>query len=473
MDTFTASVNFTDLGPVIPFRTDSDALLAIFIRSHTSVDVHVLNDFIALLRTPDFDSTKVTFDNVAGINSHIAMQWQDSIHERAYEKTYSRPPVPLVVVELVADYLVRESPSIFAKYFSSSKSYKALLNMALVHRSWTSVAQWLLRRRIVSNPDRLGLLRYMPQLGPWVREFRYHDEHTGFVWDSHVIATNLVEILRACPNIRDFRVVASNHTHKNISAFDKLINELPHVSCLERLCFEWQDESPDLRLFLSVLPRLTKLKTLTLKDWTDGSSDLDPNMQIPLDEIELPGPALTSLSYKAYRIKRSHLLPFIFRSCGLTSLEIPDTSFFHNLGLSSPQEIQAVDTVLSRITNFRFHVYLKNKDCFSPLLECTNLRRLTIFIHIQAFSAPILMIPGTLEHLWVHYMIVTPDDAVQDGYIVDTIQRLPNLKTLTITSGHLRKGTSELMVFEELPAYCSEKGIELSIELDLVLPPFE
>ena len=347
--------------------------------------------------------------------------------------------------------------------------------MTLVHRSWTEAAQRVLRRRlVVRGPDKLYELRHNLELGPWVREFSYKAWTLKPTIDmsSHRFATIFVEILRACPNIRDLRFETYFHIDAKTSALDKVINELPHLPSLERLClknYQSKDGLPDLRLFLQVLPRLTTLKSLTLVDWADRSSHLNPSEQGSLDEIGLPGPALTSLSYKAYGITHRHLLSLIFRPAWLTSLEICNPIFFKEL--ISELEIQAVYTVLSRITTFRFHVECDpEQTCFDPLMKCIKLRHLTIVVLSVELIKPILTIPDTLEHLWVHYTdpLYFQSYVSRDGctFILDSITRLPKLKTLTITNHGFR-------AFEEIPAYCSEKGIKLILLIRAELPPFE
>lgn len=140
------------------------------------------------------------------------------------------------------------------------------------------------------------------------------------------------------------------------------------------------------------------------------------------------------------------------------SLEIRDTTLFKELTL--PQELRAMSTVLSGITNV-LSTCSHEQPCSEHLRNCVKLRQLTLVFLTGAHSAPVLAIPNMLEHLWVHYHFVTREDVVQDEFIVDTIRRLPNLKTQTITNRKSTEQTPEQMVFEEVPAYCSEKGIGL------------
>ena len=487
MPSVATTVNFEFLGELreIPFRTHSDALLAVLVRKHSSADVNLLNDFIALLHAPEFESTELTFGNTTDVYRHLAEQWQNSIQQRAFTKTYSRLPVPQVVVELVADYLARESPSIFDPEYTlwAGPSHNALYNMAFVHRSWTNAAQCQLRRRIIARGEReIYDLRRKPQLGPWVREFFYNPYGCSLKDDLHQFSSAFVEVLRACPNIRDLRYLSFISEYSKPSSLDEVFNELSNLSGLERLSFESPESwnvSPYLRSFLQVLPRLTSLKTLALVDLTDGFPHLDHSEQIPLDEIELPGPTLTHLSYSATYIHDRYLLPLIFRlSSGLTTLEIPDPKFFTKL--SSPLDIQAVDTVLSGITDFRFYTF-SDPSYFDILLKCVKLRRLTIVVPVKAFQTPILTIPNTVEHLWLHYKYLHSTDEDQDELILYTIKRLPNLRTLTITTSRSLDHNDgmypfmplELFSSAELPAYCSEKWIELAIKSDFSLPILE
>ena len=60
----------------------------------------------------------------------------------------------------------------------------------------------------------------------------------------------------------------------------------------------------------------------------------------------------------------------------------------------------------------------------------------------------------------------------QDGYIVKTIRRLPNLNALIITIERTKR-LDKPFLFEDVPVYCSESSIELIINFDAMLPPFE
>lgn len=456
----------------IPRRTHSDALLVAFAQKHEALPLDIINDFITLLRMRNFKSTQVAFDSVFKIPRHLVEQAQINAQQWAL-KSDSHLPVPQRVVSLVANHLAQYSLSIFSEDRRRCPNRATLFNMTLVHRSWTNAAQCHLRQRIVILGKRdISDLRSMPHFSPWVRDI-YYEPRSRMKPEQFV--PFLIEVLRACPNVRNLRLVPFFAYGSETAVFNEVVKELPNLSCLEHLWLEnsrFSIGSPDLRLFLQTLPKLTTLKVLTLHNWTDESSQVNSLERV--SDMEPLSPALISLSYKSRHMIDINLLSSIFRpGSGLVNLELEYCQFFKEL--KSLFALQAVQSVLSDITNFRFHVKQNSEeqdsedpDCFDPLMACVKLQQLTIVIHEEPLITPVMTIPSTLQHLWIHHKKIIPSYDGTDECIFQTIKPLPNLKMLTITFYDPNE-----LAFEEVTAYCSKKRIELIIKFDVDLHPFE
>ena len=460
---------YTSLNVEVPTYSQSDDLFVTFTQKHDTLPLDAIDDLIALLRMREFDSSQITFDNTLDMMRYIAEHSRINALQRASKKTYPRLPVPPLVVDLVADHLAQESMSMMSSGFTDCPNRATLHKMALVHRSWTNTAQRILHQRIVISG--IENLRNMPLFGPRVRELSFRllpkiDIET---------ASCLVCVRHACPNIHNLRLDIPNAS--KCPAFNEFIKELLNFSSLRRLRLDTFGEcSPDLRFFFQMLPKMTTLKSLAL---ALSSDKLLVSEQMPGDETQQYSPALTLLSYTVYwsvdGIERS--LPYIFRSgSGLTRLELNFLDFLKFI--KSPVALQAVYSVLSEITDLRFHVspISAQKGSFDILTKCVKLLQLTIVAHGGVSAAPVQTIPDTLEHLWIHYDYLGHPDYVpyQGECILKTIKRLPNLKTLTITVIEAVETLDDPFVFEEAHVYCLEKGIELTMKFGADhLPPFE
>ena len=470
-----------DLNTESPIHTHSDALFVAFVNKHrpNSISFDAIDDLIALLRMHDFDSSQITFDNATDMMMYNAENSRISALQRASTKTYVHLPVPQLIVDLVADHLAQESTSIFAQEFfiRDCPSRAALLNMALVHRTWTNAAQRVLRQRITFN-DSVGSLEGLA-LGPWVREMVYMPE------DYFQTLPSFLEARRACPNICNLCIILPGFIEcdhiSTATAINEIIEDLPNFPNLTRLCLRnfsvscditpchMSDFSKQLGLsFIRILPKLTALKTLALYNWPIVPSEPTFSSLALSDEIDPPNLDLTSLSCDI----ADRFLPYILRlSNGLTSLELDSYAFDESI--ESPAASKVVYDKLSEISSFRFRVDVRRKepDCFDLFTKCVKLRQLTIDIADKLLVEPVQTISSTLEHLWIHYSYCDKDES-QDRCIVETVKRLSNLKTLTITTIDRRRGQGPLFVFKEVPTYCSEKSIELIIKYDTWLPPF-
>ena len=468
-----------DLNTESPIYTHSDALFVAFVKKHRpkSISFDAIVDLIALLRMHDFDSSQVTFDNVTDMVMYTAENSRISALQRACKKTYVHLPVPQLIVDLVADHLAQESASIFAEKFRFRycPSRAALLNMALVHRTWTNAAQRVLRQRITFN-DSFDSLEG-PAIGPWVREMLYMPENYPQTHPSFLVAS------RACPNVRDLCIAFPRLSHTG--PMNEIIKQLPSFCNLTRLGLRnyncdfdtidlykgFKDCVRELEIsFLRILQKLPALKTLALWNWNSVLSDPSLFSQIEFGETDPSSLALTSLSWKGGRGMNDIMLPYILcLSKRLTTLELDDYAFFECI--ESPAASQVVYDKLSEISCFRFHVnFERNKTgCFDLFTKYVKLQQLTIVIW-GSLGAPVRTIASTLEHLWIHYSYCHNINA-QGICIVETIKRLSNLKTLTITpyDGYVTK--LKQFEFKEVQTYCSEKSIELILR-DTWPPPF-
>ena len=150
----------------------------------------------------------------------------------------------------------------------------------------------------------------------------------------------------------------------------------------------------------------------------------------------------------------------------MTSLEL---DYLHFVEICrSPSALQATYSILTDITNFRFCA-LSDRS-IDHLTHCVKLRQLTI--EMRELYSPVQTIPTILEHLWIHYSKRGPRRWRQDTPLVETIRRLPNLKTLTMTAEHRFEEYEDTLAFEEVPEYCSRNGIELIMKFSSDLPPF-
>ena len=266
----------------VPFQSRSDALLA-SLSMQQNLTWATLNSLLDIVSDPCFNASEVTLKNASDIDNRISSCRREESFSRSLKQSSAKIPVPLIVVEDVADHLAEQimfSSRTMTKVRSWSVppfdlAYKMdLRNMALVHRSWTEPAQRALRRNIIlDGSDMRRFLRH-PFCGPWIQEFRFrdgvipHDHHETFVQLSSVL-------LQAC-NISDLFVKICKLRHVKIfSDFFKTVQSMPSLRKLHISCFipdsdliQYQgDEYPKLSDLFDVLPHMTRLEWLTLTAW--------------------------------------------------------------------------------------------------------------------------------------------------------------------------------------------------------------
>lgn len=264
----------------IDFKSESDALFASFwlgdqLEEKPSIPIHFIDVFITLLKHPNFHNDQLSYDAGLDILTGIATSRRKAALARSTTNhsmgDQVSSPVPGIVVDLVAQELGQNAllPTSDWGYVSKplrcveeSEEQKALKNMCLVHRTWTTPARSMLSQCVdVSGASGLYHLLRSPDLGPLTRMLRYIGDA-----DNTEMRYLLSAVIRNCPGLRDLRMSSILQLNGR-----QLLEDISNLSKLEalhlgRYAKEYEHGSSSTLLLdvCQALPKMEALKSLTL-----------------------------------------------------------------------------------------------------------------------------------------------------------------------------------------------------------------
>ena len=301
----------------IAFSSRSDALLASLVVKHIkflegSKALRLFDDILQLLHLEDFSTAQLTIRKSLDVLDRIA-SWRRRIAEEREAKNpcaIQSQMVPKLVAELVADHAEQETPRTFCqpkcacRYVDDTETQEMLQKVSLVHRTWTSIAQRQLRRRIVvEGPSRLISALTSPWLGPWVHEliFLEGEGEDSCYYDSNYF---LMSVIERCPNIR--RLAFRGGEGFFLDTYQDLFHQVGRLKYVQQLVVDVF--GLDIWDFCSILPPMQCLKRLRLYD------NHHPDLRAAEDEIPqslrglTPSPTLQFLTLTSMPLDKAPLL---------------------------------------------------------------------------------------------------------------------------------------------------------------------
>ena len=264
-------LDIPDLHSKIAFSNRSDALFAsLVVKYSETLGTAVLNlfdDIIQLLHLEDFTTSQLTIRKPLEVFDRIAIGRRKIAEEREAKNPRNTRDqiVPKLVTDLVADQIEREIPRVlcrqayFCEYCDESEAEVMLRDFSLVHRTWTSIAQRLLRRHIVVHgiPRLIPALK-SPWLGPWVHELVFKEGGVRFE-DDHTYL--LISIMERCPNVRRLAFRGEHSFSSYTYTYQDLIPKVGNLTHLQQLTVDvYSLNIWDLFSILPVLQRLERLR---------------------------------------------------------------------------------------------------------------------------------------------------------------------------------------------------------------------
>ena len=275
----------------VSFTTESDALFASFFAKYKTTDLALFDDILSVLNHPRFRSQDLTMKNATDVMNQISKQRQVVAGNRAgvfstmnvaTVDTCNIGTIPMLVVELVSEHVYSERAP-FHRTISQGmtgvrldcEADRILRSMSLVHRSWTTIAQRYLHRRVyISGAHNMRLSLEGAQLGPWVCELAidsYKLLNRPMIEQDEVTRMTH-DIIVMCPNLKALYLTSmlADYGFCLMGMFDRL-GELTRLENLWLHRFGGEPSegfSDGLWRLCKLLPRLHALKSLSL----DGCS---------------------------------------------------------------------------------------------------------------------------------------------------------------------------------------------------------
>ncbi|KLO07679.1 hypothetical protein SCHPADRAFT_932264 [Schizopora paradoxa] len=468
----------------IQYQSRSDALLANLHLQH-GFRLDQLDLVLKMLQDPGFDMEKISINTPTDVLRTISLDEEKLAHERTKPELnweLKGPGMPQVVFDLVMDTL-KENLGSFSfdedvKYHALSvvatkKKTKApvlrpshstrldLVNMTLVHRTWTPEVRKILRRRVViRGPNQLVSFLRSAYSGPHVLELILHlnEEFADDKYFSNC-SSLLAGLFSYCRNIYSISLILAEDTNRATSseatsssgflvgkmmvvikhAVDNMAAHLPH---LERLWLIAESVFVPASCWYGVfnaLGRLNSLQSLCFAGkWGNSIDPLTSKLIENMKRISPPS-SLKTIIFHPSRFSVTRRIPpevltWLFlpsplkaedmhplASPTIQNIVIPlgDAQASLLFG-KTPEAQQAIANMWASVQSL---------DCSSSSLHCvrqamelcSSLRELTIDVELFWKLAE-GQLPSTLEHLVLtfHDLAFIP---VHDKAAVEVLER--------------------------------------------------
>lgn len=502
-----------DLHVTIPCKSSSDALIAsLSVALGDDLSSKVLDAFLDLFQNPTFCSADVTFRNAQDVSKHISEQRKRIAQKRSLPVPKSLTDgklspygnatrniyggVPQLIIDMVAQQLASEMKpmeeqvdwdTVVCGGTSDSRCPREqdLLNMTVVHRTWTAAANRALRPqvRIIGSSNLRSFLR-SPRMGPWLREFYFIESLESE--NTREMVRLLEYFIRNAPNLRQLAI----RTWWRIGVYDQytldgVVRQFEHLRELESLwLFTTRGHFACLPVLTGVLPHLRSLKRLHLRNWMTGAPEEDPVREAIQNIVNTTTSSarLTTLAFTDGGMNETALilLPWLLRDCPLTNLELhtKDICRLQNGDLSPV--FQSLRPYLAQIRTLRLHHSSLNddKECRNEFLRmCTNVKTLSI---IASMHHELNEFPASIEYLHVHFMTIWPVSTRKLMEVLESQENLTKLRTIRLTKdpidglleaeifGEDEQGELEEWNIDEMTQLCEGRRIELTHDFGFV-----
>ena len=482
----------------IPFPTLSDCMFASLVVKYDTVPIALFDDILSLSRDPNFRPTEMSLSRTEDVLEHIATQRACSIKRRGISRATGKEShcdcdqVPLLVVELVAEYFNSEVIPFHrapATRTAACEATTVLSTMAVVHRSWTAIAQYYTRRRIyIRGPRNMRSILQSSLLGPWVRELSIsrHVEnflHTNTPYDPTDVSRFICIILEKCVNVKnlfiqDTQVTSPKRGDLNLvyQPSHDILGHLEKLTSLQNLWLTQLFEPPatDLWRLLSILPQFHFLKSLNLHGWGPGANTSAGPQSIRCLES---GPNAALESVGLFQVAGGSDLftqllgprdGYVLKRLGFSLHDIYRNSTFNN-GQPSRDIRPSLAQVQPHITSLMISDCEKHDDIASIVANFPVLQRLCLCVY---FVIPTITLTTlqSLQYLKIHFIIGPIDgiDGESNASMIEALDRLPNLKELVLqynlpTQGGVVVEPELLQTLQPTYQYCERKSIAVKV----------
>ncbi|KAL5529727.1 hypothetical protein ACEPAG_5712 [Sanghuangporus baumii] len=496
----------------IPCKSSSDALLtSLTVALSDDLSSNVLDAFLNIFQDPAFCSKDVTFKNAQDISKHVSEQRKRVAQKRSLavpeflshgrsslygsETRNLYGGVPHLIIDMVAQQLASEMMPMADQVDwdtivcntadTRCPREQDLLNMALVHRTWTPAATRALRPRVKLTGSRnLQAFLRSPRMGPWLREFYFVESLEAE--NSREMVRLLEYFIRNTPNLR--KLAIRTWWRLGIQepyALDSVVSELAHLRKLESLwLFTNRGHIACLPTLASVLPHLRSLKKLHLRNWMTGTQE-DGTVKETLRKListTSSSARLTTLAFVDGGANDTTLifLPWLLRDCPLTNLELHTKDICRLQNGDASPVFQSLRPYLSQLSTLRLHYSSLNddKECRTEFLQsCTNLRTLSIIIGLHH---ELNEFPASIEYLHVHFSTIWPISGQRLFEALEPQESHTKLRTIHLTKdpidvlletelfGEEDQEELEAWNIDDVMQLCDQRRIELTHEFGFV-----
>ncbi|EJD02438.1 uncharacterized protein FOMMEDRAFT_29454 [Fomitiporia mediterranea MF3/22] len=460
------SANLDSLHVSVPCKSASDALLAsLSVELRQDLTSNVLDAFLEVLRDPSFDAREVTFQTAHDISRHISEQRKCIAQKRS--SAGSRLPVrsgsssnlslmknvyggvPPLIIDLVAQQIASEmipfaedvdwDTNMCNVVDSKCPREVDLLNMALVHRTWTGPVSRVLRTRAkLYGAKTIESFLRSPRMGTWLREL-YFIEALEYENAGEMVRL-LSHLLRNVPNLKKLAIRTwCRLDPADMYDFNDFAKEIANMQQLEALwLFPNRGHMASSPTIYEIIPHLKSLKSLHIRNWLGGGEEGQP---LPAEIGQFltngsSGATLTTLSFVDGGVNEATtaFIPWLLRDSPLENLEVHTKDIYRlESGAHSPL-FRGLQPFLSQIKTLRMHYSTFNEDKeirTQFVMSCKNLKTLSLVIGTHH---ELNVFPESIEHLHVHYSTIWP---MSGKKLHDCLQEqrasLKNLKTLKLT----------------------------------------
>ncbi|KAH8109559.1 hypothetical protein DFH11DRAFT_1747025 [Phellopilus nigrolimitatus] len=481
--------SYSSRGTHVPFGTATDALLAkLFLTLKSTYDVSriTLDTIIDTLLDPSFDATQISFRSSFDVDLYMSEQRQRQMDLICTStKSAGTPRVPLIALDEIVDMFrddigplqLVDTPS--GMISVGGQSHQALKSMSLVHRSWTAIAQRVLRRRaIVTSVGQADAFLCSPYCSPCLRELVIDiggGDHKLQMWML------CAEIIRRVPNLQKLyvKVKGRSPTRTGFATCLARIGELKDLRCLWMMGFDSPNDDSCLEV-IRMLPRLERLEDLYL----DSSLWLQREA-FPSSAFELPlsGCLKTmSIPYDT-RSNNEQLSSWLLRPKEKRSIQ--------NLVINFPDaQVVYASTIVDQYLPFVTTLVVTYDNCYGigpprvpPLLNmfrmATGLRRFSVNMPKVDGMISTLSLPTSVEQLHIHFTDRKEILDEENRYYADKLiscllkngHSSSKLHRLIITYSRAGKGDGRLTFIKsnvtgalpKISKFCWDNGIQLDI----------
>ena len=350
----------------ITFGSESDSLLAHLLTQKGFSRRH-FDLLMEVLLKPGFKLEDLTLTCSSDVENAISEFRQNLVAERSFlpyvTGSVSYAGIPPVVLDLVIDYMIDQEDHFLQETNISSnqtdcenhthfKKYKELLNLSLVHRSWTVPIQRVFYRRIVlTNRHSLQKFSRSPACTTrtGVREFIYKikKSETSTFFRGGSAATyehwsTLASVLCRLQNLRFLCLSIEAEYGSELEGFELVLEAISKLKNLEGLWLQTSRvHNPYFSELCFALTGLENLKYLSLCNWKIRESCSLPPYKLA------PSSTLKSLQIRdVYFIASPEYLSWLFQPRGsyqLESLEL-NITFSRQASIDAVNDLDSTDS---------------------------------------------------------------------------------------------------------------------------------